>query len=228
MRAFANSYITQIYLSSSYHTSMQDMESSISSEFHQIYQRCIRSRRAYIYRIYIQSTHWSIVLQFIPKLFQCTSYPVTSILETLWTTYRPKLIHGFTPDPCVIETIAMLERSLNYGHTGSARVLTRKIMDRAWLSMSVIHDGLPCISPMFIRPASLSTGLITVQSDKWPVDRSSHRPLTASKRTQEITWGESHYQVSIDILLSMFWSAFPQHVKMRRLKLARTTSCPLM
>lgn len=65
-------------------------------------------------------------------------------------------------DPFELETIAMLECALNYAHTGSARVLTRALMDRAWLSLSVVNDGLPCISNSFIQAGSLWSGLVTI------------------------------------------------------------------
>ncbi|KAG9311945.1 hypothetical protein JVU11DRAFT_8206 [Chiua virens] len=132
--------------------------------------------------------------EFIPKLFQSASYPLTSLLTHFWNTYKNDLKENYAIDPSVVEMVAMLERALNYAHTGSARVLTRKLMDRSWLSLSVIKDGLPSISPKFITHASLSTGLIMIELDKWPVDKATSRPLTASRRTQELTWGLDHYQ----------------------------------
>ena len=99
-------------------------------------------------------------------------------------------------DPVELETVAMLERALNYAHTGSARVLTKRLMDRAWLSLSVVNDGLPCISNSFIQAGSLSSGLVTVRRDKWPVHPITRIPLTASQRSQELTYGKAHFAVS--------------------------------
>lgn len=135
------------------------------------------------------------VLQFVPQLFQSATYPITSLLQHFWKTYKPHLKDNYIVDPPVLEMVAMLERALNYAHTGNAKVLTKKLMDRSWLSLSVIKDGMPCISHHFISSGSMSTSLITVKSDKWPVDSVVHCPLTASRRTQLLTWGESHYQV---------------------------------
>ena len=107
------------------------------------------------------------------------------------------LKEGYVVDPFDLETVTMLERVLNYAHTGSARVLTRALMDRAWLSLSVVNDGLPCISPSFIQPGALTSGLIHVRRDKWPVHPVTLIPLTASQRSQELTYGKPHYSVSL-------------------------------
>lgn len=98
-------------------------------------------------------------------------------------------------NPFELETMAMLERTLNYAHTGSARVLTRTLMDRAWLSISVVKDGLPCISNTFIQPGSLASGMVSIRQDTWPVHPGTQMPLTSSQRSQELTYGKPHYAV---------------------------------
>ena len=122
----------------------------------------------------LSCSHWQVV----PELFQCTTYPLTALIEHLWNKHEPMLKEGYVVDPFDLETVAMLERVLNYAHTGSARVLTRALMDRAWLSLSVVNDGLPCISPSFIQPGALTSGLIHVRRDKWPVHPVTLIPVT--------------------------------------------------
>ncbi|KAF8122097.1 hypothetical protein EV363DRAFT_1405218 [Boletus edulis] len=142
----------------------------------------------------------------VPELFQCTTFPLTSLIENLWKKHEPNLKEGYVVDPFELETIAMLERALNYAHTGSARVLTRRLMDRAWLSLSVMQDGLPCISNSFIQAGSLSSGLISIWREKWPVHPVTRMPLTASQRSQELTYGKPHfssYLASFTIKLAM-------------------------
>lgn len=135
-------------------------------------------------------------MQVVPELFRCATYPLTCLLERLWKTHEPRLKEGYAVDPFELETVSMLERALNYAHTGSARVLTRSLMDRAWLSLSVVNDGLPCISSSFIRAGSLSSGLIAIRCENWPVHPITLVPLTASQRSQELTYGKSHFSVS--------------------------------
>jgi len=135
--------------------------------------------------------------QIVPELFECATYPLTCLIEHLWKKHEPSLKEGYVVDPFELETMAMLERALNYAHTGSACVLTRTLMDRAWLGLSVVNDGLPCISSSFIHGGSLSSGLITIRREKWPVHPVTQIPLTASQRSQELTYGKPHYSVSV-------------------------------
>lgn len=144
--------------------------------------------------------------QVIPELFECATYPLTCLIEHLWKKHEPALKEGYVVDPFELETMAMLERALNYAHTGSARVLTRTLMDRAWLGLSVVNDGLPCISSSFIHRGSLSSGLITIRREKWPVHPVTQIPLTASQRCQELTYGKPHYSVSVVLLPSCIQS----------------------
>ena len=110
----------------------------------------------------------------------------------------------------------MLERALNYAHTGSARVLTRSLMDRAWLSLSVVSDGLPCISNSFIQAGSLSSGLVTIRREKWPVHPVTRIPLTASQRSQEMTYGKPHYSVSVIIVVVILLHALCSEMSLSR------------
>lgn len=133
--------------------------------------------------------------QVIPDLFQCATYPLTCLIDYLWKKHEPSLKEGYVVNPFELETMAMLERTLNYAHTGSARVLTRTLMDRAWLSISVVKDGLPCISNTFIQPGSLASGMVSIRQDTWPVHPGTQMPLTSSQRSQELTYGKPHYAV---------------------------------
>ncbi|KAG6369061.1 hypothetical protein JVT61DRAFT_1888 [Boletus reticuloceps] len=142
----------------------------------------------------------------VPELFQCATYPLTCLIEHIWNRHEPLLKDGYAVDPFELEMIAMLERTLNYAHTGSGRVLTRTLMDRAWLSLSLVNDGLPCISNTFIQAGSLSSGLINIHREKWPVHPVTQIPLTASQRSQELTYGKHHfsrYIASFTIKLAM-------------------------
>lgn len=134
--------------------------------------------------------------QVVPELFQCATYPLTCLIEKLWKDVEPSLEVGYAVDPCILETLAVLERTLNYGHTGSTRVLTTTLMNRMWLGLSVVRDGLPCIADWFISSGAMSAGMITIQKDMWPVHNRTRVPLTASQRCQELTYGKGHYAVS--------------------------------
>jgi len=68
-------------------------------------------------------------MQVVPNLLQSATYPITAMLDIFWDKYAPFIKKGKMVDPCTIETVSMLERALNYGHTRNAAVLPRSIMD---------------------------------------------------------------------------------------------------
>ncbi|KAG2063879.1 hypothetical protein BDR04DRAFT_1163227 [Suillus decipiens] len=130
----------------------------------------------------------------IPSLFAWATFPLTALLETIWEMHSNTLVDDAVIDPCIIEFTSMIERALNFSHTGNARVLCRRLMDRAWISLGIIHDGLPSISNAFVAYGSLSTGKLVIRQELWPVDQDTRRPLTSSRRTQELTYSKEHYE----------------------------------
>lgn len=134
--------------------------------------------------------------QIIPNLFQWTTFPITSLLDAVWSQYERQLDNEPDIDPHVIETVSILERSINYAHTGAARVLTRGLMDVSWLSLGIIFDGLPTLSKHFASHPGLVSGSLTLLPESWPVYTSNNRPLTSSRRVQLCNYGERHYEVS--------------------------------
>ncbi|KAI6008094.1 hypothetical protein BKA83DRAFT_4506125 [Pisolithus microcarpus] len=133
--------------------------------------------------------------EMIPDLFKCGTYPITALIEMFWKKYGVEAGNQRMMDACTIEVMSMLERTLNYGHTGNAAVLTKRLMDRAWLSLGLINDGFPVLSDMFIAHGALQQGDIMVRRQSWPVEAETCRPMTSSKRSQQLTYGEAHYEV---------------------------------
>ena len=138
-------------------------------------------------------------IQVIPELFKAATYPITTLIAMFWGKHHEEVKNGTTIDPCAIEVLSMLERTLNYAHTGNAAVLCKKLMDRSWLSLDLIKDGFPCLSDAFLAHGGLSLGELTVRSTGWPIDSKTRRPLTSSKRSQQLTYGEAFYEVCLQI-----------------------------
>ncbi|KAF8119387.1 hypothetical protein EV363DRAFT_1199073, partial [Boletus edulis] len=82
----------------------------------------------------------------IPNLLKWTTYPITCLIDMLWKQHRPDLVLGKTVDPYHIEFMSMLERTLNYAHTGSGKVLCSKLMLPHFLALGILHDGMPCLN----------------------------------------------------------------------------------
>lgn len=99
------------------------------------------------------------------------------------------------PSPIYVEGISVLERLHNYLYTGAAKVLPSALMRKLWILRGILDTGYPIISPVLSLggPRKLTPML---DISKWPVDPVTHRPLTSSKRAQEISYGLPHYLVS--------------------------------
>ncbi|KAH9845988.1 hypothetical protein C2E23DRAFT_745123 [Lenzites betulinus] len=129
-----------------------------------------------------------------PNLMLWTTYPVRVLLELFWQKVSPALIVGSnaTPNPVDLELIAILERLVNFAHTGAMKVLTTGVMDRLWPSRAIVDHGFPCFSPALFLGGD--NGLLpSVDLNDWPIHSITGYPLVASKRALEITYGNAHF-----------------------------------
>ncbi|KAH7917084.1 hypothetical protein BV22DRAFT_1052696, partial [Leucogyrophana mollusca] len=136
--------------------------------------------------------------QLLPQVVQWTSYGICCLLEDGWKDSKTLITNKQKVPPYMVETISMLERTLNFGHTGNARVLTRGTMEPAWLSMSLLQDGLPSISPMFALGAA-DQPTIKVRERHWPIESATGLPRLASQRSQILTYGNDHLNTYLAI-----------------------------
>lgn len=99
------------------------------------------------------------------------------------------------PSPQYVELIAVLERAYNFAHTGAAKVIVRGLMNRLWIGRAIVDGLMPFFLPAlkFIGPDLLQPEL---SMSVWPIDKKTNRPLVASKRAQELTYGSQHFMVS--------------------------------
>ncbi|KAF8545690.1 hypothetical protein OG21DRAFT_1528317, partial [Imleria badia] len=95
-----------------------------------------------------------------------------------------------------VEVMSMLERTLNYAHTGSARVLCRKLMLPSFLSLRIIHDGMPSLNKRLLSYPGITSNKVEIDTTWWPRHPSTRHPLMGSKRVQELTYGLAHSQKS--------------------------------
>ncbi|KAI6038204.1 hypothetical protein EDC04DRAFT_2896712 [Pisolithus marmoratus] len=105
----------------------------------------------------------------IPELFKCATYPVTALIEMIWAKHKQDLQDKRNIDACTVEVMLMLERTLNFAHTGNAAVLSTRLMDRAWLSLRLLSDGFPALSDTFIAHGALSMGQVTAYEAKFTI-----------------------------------------------------------
>ena len=99
------------------------------------------------------------------------------------------------PDPHWIELMSLAERVLNFGHTGSARVLHRRTGETLWICISVAEGYMPVFAPAVkIRH---NNGNLTPEfpAAKWPLDLKTRLPLSSAQRAIEWSYGVRHYTV---------------------------------
>lgn len=109
--------------------------------------------------------------------------------------------------------MSMLERTLNFAHTGSGKVLSRKLMLPFFLSLGILHDGAPCLNKAFLSYKSLfEKRQVIINSSFWPrTPKPNKRPIMGSLRVQELTYGKLHSQVSLFPFHHAPWSNDPMN-----------------
>ncbi|KAI1783804.1 hypothetical protein LXA43DRAFT_1102094 [Ganoderma leucocontextum] len=153
--------------------------------------------------------------QVYPNVYLWTSYPIVTLLKSFWTFYaQPSLqtryedIPGLnsrsvrnssvqrlseTPDHYVLEMIAVLERLLNFCHTGLAKALTHTLMKRLWPTRAVLDGYYPFFWPGLSFSSAAPTRPV-LNLARWPLDIKTGKPLCASLRSQEFTYGAAHVE----------------------------------
>ena len=110
---------------------------------------------------------------------------------------RMQKANDYRPDQMLVELVTCFERLLCYCHTGNAAVLATSLMHPLGLSRGILKDGSPVLMPSFEQRSiidAVKTGF-KIDPERWPVKKGY--PAVASKRCQELTYNEKHFQVSI-------------------------------
>lgn len=132
--------------------------------------------------------------QAFPAIYKWTTYPLTSLLEQVYAQAKPlydqkkKYKHVI-----MIEVCSVLERALNFMHTGNTAVIATTVMNPLWIGRAILKDGFPCLNPGIIKLTNKR--YIVVEEQLWPYNGALHRPHSSSKRSQTLTYGESHFNV---------------------------------
>ncbi|KAM5542550.1 hypothetical protein V8D89_004009 [Ganoderma adspersum] len=153
--------------------------------------------------------------ELFPNIYLWTLYPIVTLLKSFWTFYaQPSLqtryedIPGFgprsaqnsavqrlseAPDHYALEMIAVLERLLNFCHTGLAKVLTHSLMSRLWPTRAILEGYFPFFWGGLSFTSRNATRPI-LNLARWPLDVKTGKPLCASLRSQEFTYGAAHVE----------------------------------
>lgn len=93
----------------------------------------------------------------------------------------------------LIELCSVLERALNFMHTGNAAVIATTVMTPLWIGRAILKDGFPCLNMKIIQ---ISGSYIQIDAKRWPFNPKLNGPHSSSRRAQILTYGESHFSVS--------------------------------
>ena len=142
-----------------------------------------------------------------PYVYEATAYPVQVALEGNWELAKAQLRRGEPVAPYIVEMIAILERTLNFIFTGSARVIDYGPMYDLFAGRAMLETGYPCF------PADLfnfSTHDFYILPSKWPTNDDG-TPKVSSRASQIFNCREHHWQVSYHNRLAPWHSARAQY-----------------
>jgi hypothetical protein len=119
---------------------------------------------------------------------------VTSLIERIYTVERANMKRGAMVNPLNVELCAVLERALNFLHSGNTKVIATSTMKPLWIGEALIQDGLPCLNPMIVRFSGSSWQL---SADKMPSHRESCIPYSSARRVIVFNYDPTIFNVSI-------------------------------
>ena len=90
--------------------------------------------------------------------------------------------------------MSILERTLNYAHTGNTRVIATSLMKPLFVGQSLIKHGTPTFSDV-LRLGKTSGDRPYIPDRYWPRDALTQQPRVASKRSQILTYGAEQWEV---------------------------------
>ena len=124
------------------------------------------------------------------------TYPLTVLLEAIWDMGAWR-----TGGPTVkmVELCCIVERALNYMHTGNTAVLLTRIMNPLWTSQGLLKDGWPCFNSHLVRIGDGQQ--LEWQIKQWPFDGRTCKPTSAAYASQAFYYSAEHARVRSHTLL---------------------------
>ncbi|KAF7782914.1 hypothetical protein Agabi119p4_2290 [Agaricus bisporus var. burnettii] len=126
-----------------------------------------------------------------PALYSWTTYPLTALLDHIFTEAEEVYAKDKFRHTLLVEVCSVVERGLNYMHTGNAAVIASSVMSPLWIGKALVTDGFPCFNTDIVR---IHNGKrLTVSAPNWPMAADSARPLSSSRATQLFRYDKRHF-----------------------------------
>lgn len=121
------------------------------------------------------------------------TYPLTVLLETIWDEGRSTENGSLSVK--TVELCSVVERALNFMHTGNASVLLTRLMSPLWTSQGLLIDGWPCFNRELVQFGDGKQ--VGWKIKQWPFDKRKHKPISAAYAGQMFYHDTSHAMVRI-------------------------------
>ena len=132
-----------------------------------------------------------------PRALLGVTYPLKCLLKQLFNHHiRPSLVPNprARPSPIYVEMVAIVERLLNFAHTGNPKVIPSTLMGILTISRALLEHGFPWISKKLMIYDTNYKPRVEVQN--WPVSPGTKKPLSGVQRSIELTYGRNVFMVS--------------------------------
>ena len=126
-------------------------------------------------------------LQAFPAVYNWMTYPLTVLLKEIWD--QGLLAEG-GPSVKAVELCSVVERALNFMHTGNTAVLLTRLMSPLWTSQGLLKDGWPCFNRELVRFGSAQR--IEWKIKQWPFDKRTRKPISAAYAGQKYYHVKNH------------------------------------
>jgi hypothetical protein len=136
--------------------------------------------------------------QAYPAIYSWATYALTNFIKRIYLCERERMKTQNMVNAQNVELCAVLERALNYMHTGNVKVIATSVMNPMWIGQALLEDGLPCLNPSIVRFFSQTWELSAMEMKP---TYSAGVPNTAAKRVILYNYNATVYNVSIFRLL---------------------------
>jgi hypothetical protein len=89
--------------------------------------------------------------QAYPSIYSWATYALTNFIKRIYLCERERMKTTNMVNAQNVELCAVLERALNYMHTGNVKVIATSVMNPMWIGNALLEDGLPCLNPSILR-----------------------------------------------------------------------------
>lgn len=108
-------------------------------------------------------------------------------------------------DPQYVDLVALVERAINFCHTGAARVLSTASGNPLWFTRSILDGHMPMFSRSALSFVSRQGAIIPeLPITAWPTHKRTGQPIHAAERALMLTYGNDLFQVGSAVLVLQF------------------------